>query len=169
MLRIARELATNKKPEVLPNDDMDVEEDLEDFGWRIEQAQNKQDLKGKGKATADSLVSLEEQRTSEASVCIHRLSCSIAFSFKPQQNRTRLLKELSARLHRDTQLRYAEREMEMQKLLMGKGQSRKLSGVERIDKEDDEDEESDEDRRPKKVDEKTWKPRVYKWRLERKR
>ena len=59
--------------------------------------------------------------------------------------------------------------MEMQKLLMGKGQSRKLSGVERVDKEDDEDEESEEDRRPKKVDEKTWKPRVYKWRLERKR
>ena len=52
---------------------------------------------------------------------------------------------------------------------MGKGQSRKLSGVERVDKEDDEDVESDEDRRPKKVDEKTWKPRVYKWRLERKR
>lgn len=57
----------------------------------------------------------------------------------------------------------------MQKLLMGKGKSLKLSGAVRVDKEEDENEESDEDKRPKKVDEKTWKPRVYKWRVERKR
>ena len=55
----------------------------------------------------------------------------------------------------------------MQRLLMGKGASRKISGVERIDGEDDEDDE--EFTRPTKVDEKTWKPRVYKWRVERKR
>jgi U3 small nucleolar RNA-associated protein 11 len=67
-------------------------------------------------------------------------------------------------------LRYAERELEMQKLLMGKGASRKLSGVEKVDEDKDEGEsDHDEDRRPKKVDEKTWKPKVYKWRLERKR
>lgn len=72
-------------------------------------------------------------------------------------------------MRRDTQLRYAERELEMQKLLMGKGASRKLSGVEQIDEDNNEDEDSDEEVRPKKVDEKAWKPRVYKWRLERKR
>ena len=55
----------------------------------------------------------------------------------------------------------------MQRLLMGKGASRKISGVERVDGEDDEDEE--EFTQPTKVDEKTWKPRVYKWRVERKR
>ena len=83
-----------------------------------------------------------------------------------------LLKELAARLARDTQLRYAERELEMQKLLMGKGGSIKLKGVEKVvdgDEDDDRDDSDDEERRPKKVDEKTWKPRVYKWRLERKR
>jgi U3 small nucleolar RNA-associated protein 11 len=56
----------------------------------------------------------------------------------------------------------------MQKLLMGKGASRKLSGIEKVDEDKDEGE-SDEGRRLKKVDEKTWKPKVYKWRLERKR
>ena len=88
-----------------------------------------------------------------------------------QEHRTRLLKELSARLGRDRQLRYAERELEMQKLLMGKGASRKLSGVEKVDDEghDDDEDDTDDAPRPKKVDEKTWKPRVYKWRVERKR
>lgn len=57
----------------------------------------------------------------------------------------------------------------MQKLLMGKGGSRKLSGVEKVEDDEDEEEDSDSERRPRKVDEKTWKPRVYKWRLERKR
>ena len=87
-----------------------------------------------------------------------------------QQHRTRLLKELSARLTRDKQLRYTERELEMQKLLMGKGGSRKLKDVEKVgDDEDDDDDEEEDRRRTKKVDEKTWKPRVYKWKLERKR
>lgn len=85
-----------------------------------------------------------------------------------QEHRTRLLKELSARLNRDRQLRYAERELEMQRLLMGKGASRKLQGVEKMDEGDDGDDDDDAPR-PKKVDEKTWKPRVYKWRVERKR
>jgi len=87
------------------------------------------------------------------------------------ENRSRLLKELAARLHRDKQLRYAERELEMQKLLMGKGGSRKMKGIEKVEGDDDEedDDEDDDKRRQKKVDEKTWKPKVYKWKLERKR
>jgi U3 small nucleolar RNA-associated protein 11 len=73
-------------------------------------------------------------------------------------------------------LRYAERELEMQRLLMGKGRSRKLKGVERVDgKEDEEDEEDALDardgrsKRGKDVEEKMYRPRVYKWRAERKR
>lgn len=90
-----------------------------------------------------------------------------------------LLKELSARLHRDRMLRYAERELEMQRLLMGKGRSRKLKGVERVDgKEDESDDEDALDarrgrgsgsKRGKDVDEKMYRPRVYKWRAQRKR
>jgi U3 small nucleolar RNA-associated protein 11 len=96
-----------------------------------------------------------------------------------QAHRTRLLKELSARLHRDRMLRYAERELEMQRLLMGKGRSRKLKGVERVDGKDDgsEDEDALDARRGRSsssgskrgVDEKMYRPRVYKWRAERKR
>ena len=86
-----------------------------------------------------------------------------------QERRTRLLKELSARLVRDRQLRYAERELEMQKALMGKGAARKMSGVERVDDDGNDDSDDEDARRPKKADEKTWKPRVYKWRVERKR
>ena len=59
----------------------------------------------------------------------------------------------------------------MQKYIMGKGATRKLRGVEKVeDNADGEDEDEDmAERRPKKVDEKTWKPRVYKWRVERKK
>ncbi|KAJ7897088.1 u3 small nucleolar RNA-associated protein 11 [Mycena olivaceomarginata] len=92
-------------------------------------------------------------------------------------NRKRLLKELSARLFRDTQLRYAEREFEMQRQLMGKGARKKIAGVEAVEGADDDEEDEDEidARRGKRraparkvVDAKTYKPRVYKWRLERK-
>ena len=89
----------------------------------------------------------------------------------------RLLKELSARLHRDRMLRYTERELEVQRLLMGKGGSKKLKGVERVDgtdggSEDEDAEDAGRGRRPrtsKGVDDKAYKPRVYKWRAERKR
>ena len=70
-------------------------------------------------------------------------------------------------------LRYAARELEMQRLLMNKGGSKKLEGVQKVGDEDDGDESDDSlDDRPrpaKRVDEKVYKPRVYKWRAERKR
>jgi U3 small nucleolar RNA-associated protein 11 len=53
-------------------------------------------------------------------------------------------------------MRYAERELEMQRLLMGKGGSRKLRGVEEV--------KGDEDNKKK-----AYKPRVYKWKQERKK
>jgi len=94
--------------------------------------------------------------------------------------RKRLLKELSARLDRDRQLRYAQREFEMQRQLMGKGGRTKILGVEKVEENDVDDDDENEDeidarrgrgRKPslRQVDEATYKPRVYKWRLERKR
>jgi len=105
-------------------------------------------------------------------------ACSfVAFYFlriPTQQPRKRLLKELAARLKRDTQLRYTQRELEMQRLLAGKGGRRKLRGVEEVGAEDNDGEEDGTDdgqpsKERSKADEKTYKPRVYKWRIERKR
>lgn len=75
-------------------------------------------------------------------------------------------------MERDQQLRYAERELEMQRLLMGKGGRKKIRGVELVKDEGDDDEEEDgEDggSRPARKGERTYKPRVYKWKAERKR
>lgn len=96
----------------------------------------------------------------------------------PQAHRKQLLKELAARLKRDVNLRYAARELEMQRLMMGKGAARKIRGVEKVEDEESEDED-DEDAldarkgKRRKVDvgmeDKPYKPRVYKWRAERKK
>jgi U3 small nucleolar RNA-associated protein 11 len=90
-----------------------------------------------------------------------------------------MLKELSARLERNRLLRYTEREFEMQRLMMGKGATKKIQGVEKVDGDSDNDEETQDEidarrgrrRKPtaKVVDEEMYRPRVYKWRLERKR
>ena len=68
----------------------------------------------------------------------------------------------------------------MQRLLMGKGRSRKVRGVERVEGKDEVSEDEDavdarggrgsgSKRGGKGVDEKEYRPRVYKWRAERKR
>lgn len=90
-----------------------------------------------------------------------------------------MVKELSARLERNRLLRYTEREFEMQRLMMGKGATKKIQGVEKVHGDSDDDEETQDEidarrgrrRKPtaKTVDEETYRPRVYKWRLERKR
>ena len=96
----------------------------------------------------------------------------------PLINRRRLLRELAARIYRDKQLRYTEREFEMQRQMMGKGARKKLKGVERLDGGQDLQEEDDEDAldsrkgKPllsKQQAPKTYTPRVYKWHAERKR
>ena len=93
-------------------------------------------------------------------------------------SRKLLVKELSARLGRDRQLRYAEREFEMQRKLMGKGARKKIKGIEIVGAQADEDEVDEDELDARKgkerhftrrIDEATYKPRVYKWRLERKR
>jgi U3 small nucleolar RNA-associated protein 11 len=72
-------------------------------------------------------------------------------------------------MERDQQLRYAERELEMQRLLMGKGRTKKLKGVEVVKEEGDADEDGEDEDRAVRTSEKTYKPRVYKWKAERKR
>jgi len=74
-------------------------------------------------------------------------------------------------MERDQQLRYAERELEMQRLLMGKGRTKKLKGVEvvRDEGDDGEDEDEEDGDQPAKKTGRTYKPRMYKWKAERKR
>lgn len=88
------------------------------------------------------------------------------------QRRSRLIKELSARLTRDQQLRYAEREFLLQRALMGKGARKKLAGPEK--QEEDSDEEMDSKRRRADKSKvagvgEVYKPRLYKWKQERKK
>lgn len=86
------------------------------------------------------------------------------------KHRKRLLKELAARLSRDTQLLYAQRELEMQRQLVGKGGRRKIRGVEEIGGNDEgDDEDCDQRTSVRQSTPKTYKPRIYKWRIERKR
>ena len=65
-------------------------------------------------------------------------------------------------------LRYAERELEMQRMLMGKGRSKKVKGVERVEESDEEGEDTGR-RGGEAVEERLYRPRVYRWRAERKR
>ncbi|QRV83056.1 U3 small nucleolar RNA-associated protein 11 [Ceratobasidium sp. AG-Ba] len=88
-----------------------------------------------------------------------------------QKNRLALLNELSARLKRDTALRHAIRELEMQRHLMAPGARTKIRGPERVEN-DDSDEEVDKKRgkiKFAKQGDVDYAPRVYKWRSERKR
>jgi U3 small nucleolar RNA-associated protein 11 len=136
----------------------DVEQAEVDLGWKtVESASSRRRRKNKSSAGASTDIVEGGEETRQLNV----------------QNRKRLLKELAARLKRDTQLRCTQRELEMQRLLAGKGGRRKLRGIEEVgaeNKDEDEDEMDDTAAsKASKADEKTYKPRVYKWRIERKR
>ncbi|THH19045.1 hypothetical protein EW146_g2058 [Bondarzewia mesenterica] len=138
---------------------MDVEEVTHvDLGWKTtDQDKHRKKHSKLNEGTGVERESAEDERREAAT-----------------QHRGRLLKELSARLSRDRMVRYAVRELEMQKLLMGKGASKKLQGVEKVDDVDDKSEDDVDDIERKSqgkgvVDEKMYKPRVYRWRAERKR
>ncbi|KDQ63322.1 hypothetical protein JAAARDRAFT_188910 [Jaapia argillacea MUCL 33604] len=128
-------------------------QDPVDLGWKESKEKKERRRKSNKLDVVDvEMGEVDAQETKEAA----------------SKHRGRLLKELSARLARDRMLRYAERELEMQRLLMAKGGRKKLQGVEKV--EGDGDEEDEDDEKPKRaVDEAAYKPRVYKWRLERKR
>ncbi|KAF9643454.1 u3 small nucleolar RNA-associated protein 11 [Thelephora ganbajun] len=130
---------------VLDDDESDI-----DLGWKSEGRQKRKKGKPKGQDGSDSQLIGEESK----------------------KHRRRLVQELSARVERDQQLRYAERELEMQRLLMGKGRTKKLKGVEVVKGRDDGDEDEDggdHGDRPARTGEKIYKPRMYKWKAERKR
>lgn len=161
------------------------------FTLTVERIASRLSQKGKGKAAVDESI----VKTSPTEVDLgwrptnqkksKNVVVSASHTDAPEDTvtgsldrRKRLVEELSARLGRDRQLRYAEREFEMQRKLMGKGARKKIKSVEKVGAQADEDE-MDEDeldarkgkqrRLTRRVDETTYKPRVYKWRLERKR
>ncbi|TFK56706.1 small-subunit processome [Heliocybe sulcata] len=144
-------------PRIVSNSRLSKEDEVpDDLGWK---SNDKSRKKKKHASTEDQDAEMLEGEGQDV-------------KSEAVEHRSRLLKELSARLSRDRMLRYAERELEMQRLLMGKGGARKLRGLEKVEDDEDEDEEDDDDgprRKKKPVDEKLYKPRVYKWRLERKR
>lgn len=144
--------------------------------------------KGKGKAAADESIvttsptevdlgwrSTNQRKSKNVAVPASQTDTLKDTETGSLDRRKRLVKELSARLGRDRQLRYAEREFEMQRKLMGKGARKKIKSIEKVGAQADEDEDELDARKGKqrhltrKVDEATYKPRVYKWRLERKR
>lgn len=85
-----------------------------------------------------------------------------------------LLHELSARLKRDTALRHAIRELEMQRHLMGPGTRTKIRGPERAGGNSDSEDSGEQTKKRGQVKfarqgEVDYAPRVYKWRSERRR
>lgn len=160
----AARLAVKGKEREIIDDTLPAEPKAEDdLGWKSEISGRKLKPKKQKSVGARDKLSDFEMEDSE-----------------PQQldKRKRLLTELSARLERVKKLRYAQREFEMQRLMMGKGARKKIASVEKVEGEQDSEEDEDEidARRGKSkktgnkiLDDATYKPRVYKWRLERKR
>jgi len=145
--------------------------DQEDLGWKTVSSIKSRRRRKRNQATEDTGNGLTEQEIQDSIVrdlftlVICQLKCRL------QKHRGHLLKELAARMARETQLLYALRELELQRQLVGKGGRRKVRGVEEIDADKDGDDSNDEQREtPKqKRGDKTYKPRIYKWRIERKR
>jgi len=145
---------TYEEPSEPPSAQNVVPEDNEsevDLGWKHEGSKKRKQRKLKAQGHDDPDPQLSEAES--------------------KKHRQRLVRELSARMERDQQLRYAERELEMQRLLMGKGRTKKLKGVELVRDKNDDDEGGDEEDggRPVRTNGKTYKPRMYKWKAERKR
>ncbi|KAF7307120.1 hypothetical protein MIND_00505400 [Mycena indigotica] len=157
----AKQYATSSKAVATVVDEPPSESPTVDLGWKLPTKKRHRRDWDESEEIAEAAGEITAEESREDS----------------QANRTRLLKELSARLFRDTQLRYTEREFEMQRQLMGKGARRKIAGVEAVEGADSDEEDEDEidARRGKRkapsqkfADAKTYKPRVYKFRIERK-
>ncbi|KAF8633030.1 hypothetical protein AX15_001620 [Amanita polypyramis BW_CC] len=162
----ARKLANKNEQSSEEGRSEEISVQTVDLGWRISTSEKRKKKQTKSTTLeSDVDMDMDEQIQEEMSTPPHR-------------SRTRLLKELSARLVRDRQLRYTQREFEMQRVMMGKGARKKITGVEKVDEEDDDDEEDEDEidarkgkqrKASRKVGEAAYKPRVYKWKLERKR
>jgi len=165
----AQLLGQNAEPCAVPGSpsskQVQSESAQDDLGWKVPEAKKKRKLR--------HAPSEKEENEEDAD---ERDDLTVSESSSPDK-RSRLLKEISARLVRDRQLRYTMREFEMQRAMMGKGASKKISAVEKNgDQDDSEDDEDALDarkgkvlKRSKSINEETYKPRVYKWKLERKR
>ncbi|CAE6386235.1 unnamed protein product [Rhizoctonia solani] len=90
-----------------------------------------------------------------------------------KKHRISLLQELSARLKRDVVLRHTLRELELQKRLMTPGARTKIRGPERVEQDGEDEDGGSKKKRGEvkfaKQGDIDYKPRVYKWRSERKR
>lgn len=86
---------------------------------------------------------------------------------KSKKHRLHLLHSLSSHLTRAAHLAEAQKEMELQKLLMGKGGKKKLASL-KPEEESDPEEEFDEDN-PQKRRREGFSGRAFKWAAERKR
>jgi U3 small nucleolar RNA-associated protein 11 len=145
-----------------------AEED-ENLGWKVPKAKKKRSPKAE---TTPPVV--EQEIYEDDNFTDEDLDGEVE---PTARHRARLLKELSARIARDTQLGYAMREFEMQRALMGKGARKKLAAPEQLGGDDEGEDEDDFDKPRKKrsaskitpVDPSTYKPRVYKWKPERKK
>jgi U3 small nucleolar RNA-associated protein 11 len=142
-----------------------------DLGWKPDGPKRK-----RRKSSHPQQVDLPQNATNEDDQELGDLNTVDDETESSVSKKRRLLKELSARLRRNTQLHYAQRELEMQRLLMGRGARTKIAGVEKVngDSELEEDEDELDARKGRqrnstnKVDEDMYKPRVYKWKMERK-
>lgn len=79
-------------------------------------------------------------------------------------------------MKRERNLHYVGRELEMQRLLMGKGASRKIRGATLVEGENGKEDEDEIDARRGKrrkpeigMEPRVYRPRVYKWKAERKK
>ncbi|KAJ8521990.1 hypothetical protein ONZ45_g1380 [Pleurotus djamor] len=125
-----------------------------DLGWKPPATKSKKRRRAQLPEQAEEQLDTEDATTEETQELA-------------RTHRSKLIRELGARLKRDKMLGYTQREFEMQRLMMGKGAKQKIVGTEKV--EGDSDEDDDRPRRKTPVDEATYKPRVYKWRRERKR
>ncbi|KZT36578.1 small-subunit processome [Sistotremastrum suecicum HHB10207 ss-3] len=141
------------------------------LGWKVEQPTTKR------RESPDTNIDESLDDSGELSQVRVSTRSMTTPTNKKQDTRSTLIKELSARLTRDKLLRYALRELEMQKQLMSKGASQKISSVEKLASSDQEDEDEDEQdsswnkkrKKEKEIGMENYRPRVYKWRLERKK
>ena len=151
----AQELQNPSTQAELPSPSTSTSNQVTDLGWKVSKSSRKQ---------AVALPLLDDSDNDESQGTLGEGT---------GQRRARLLKELSARLTRDQQLRYAEREFSMQRALMGKGAREKIAGQERPGSDEDSDEDMDRSRSAGKAKiagvGEIYKPRVYKWKQERRK
>lgn len=135
---IARNYSPPKAPGITTS--MEVEEAELELGWVTDPQTSSAKRTSNKKGTNIAVNNKDHEGSIKVSLIEYISGVSQIL-----QKRKELLFELKGRLERDTHLRYALRELEMQRALMGKGASRKLHGPELIKPDGQADDELDED------------------------